>query len=111
MEEKGSGAFLGDCGITIQNIDGVFRPEIGYHINKRFWRRGYGSEAARACRDWAFTHTPFGEVYSYMKKTNLASQATAMANGMELVKEYEEKDGETHLVYAITKARWEGLRM
>ena len=29
VEEKGSGAFLGDCGITIQNIDGVFRPEIG----------------------------------------------------------------------------------
>lgn len=111
VEEKGSGAFLGDCGITIQNIDGVSRPEIGYHINKRFWRRGYGSEAACACRDWAFAHTPFGEVYSYMKKTNLASRATAMANGMELVKEYEEKDGGTHLVYAITKARWEGLRM
>lgn len=109
VEQKETGRFIGDCGLTIQNIDGAFKPEIGFHINKRFWRRGYGSEAARACRDWAFTHTPIGEIYSYTKKTNLASQATAMANGMELVKEYEEEDRGPHLVYAITRDRWEGL--
>ena len=25
--------FIGDCGLTIQNIDGEFLPEIGYHIH------------------------------------------------------------------------------
>ena len=45
---------IGDCGITIQNIDGELLPEIGYHIHKKYWRKGLGSEAARAVRDWAF---------------------------------------------------------
>ena len=54
---KGTGEFIGDCGISIQNIDGEMLPEIGYHIHKRYWRKGFGKEAARAARDWVFEHT------------------------------------------------------
>ena len=57
IELKETGEFIGDCGITIQNIDGEQLPEIGYHINKKYWRKGYAKEAARACRDWAH-HRP-----------------------------------------------------
>ena len=45
---KDSGKLIGDCGITIQNIDGKLLPEIGYHIHKDFWQQGYASEAAVA---------------------------------------------------------------
>ena len=31
---KETGEFIGDCGITIQNIDGEKLPEIGYHIRE-----------------------------------------------------------------------------
>ncbi len=31
---KETGKFTGDCGITIQIIDGALLPEIGYHIHK-----------------------------------------------------------------------------
>ena len=41
---KETNEFIGDCGITIQDIDGEFFPEIGYHIHKKYWRRGYGTE-------------------------------------------------------------------
>ena len=51
---KETNEFIGDCGITIQDIDGELLPEIGYHIHKKYWRRGYGKEAARAVRDWVF---------------------------------------------------------
>lgn len=37
---KESGELIGDCGITMQNIDGEMLPEIGYHIHKKFWRKG-----------------------------------------------------------------------
>ena len=30
---KSTGEFIGDCGITLQNIDGEILPEIGYHIH------------------------------------------------------------------------------
>ena len=81
---KETDEMIGDCGITMQNINGMIKPEIGYHINKRFQRKGYAKEAARACREWAFENTPFNILYSYMKKTNVASIATAMANGMSI---------------------------
>ena len=91
---KDTGAFIGDCGITLQSIDGEMLPEIGYHIHKKHWRKGYGSEAAKAVRDWVFQHTKYEAVYSYMKYTNEASYRTAMANGMRKVKEYpDEKNG------------------
>lgn len=37
---KETDEMIGDCGITMQNIDGFISPEIGYHINKRFQRQG-----------------------------------------------------------------------
>lgn len=100
---KETGEMIGDCGITMQNINGMIKPEIGYHINKRYQRQGYAKEAALACRDWAFENTPFNILYSYMKKTNVAFIATAMANGMSKVDEYTDEENELTVVYAIKK--------
>ena len=107
---KETGELIGDCGLTMQNVDGVILPEIGYHIAKAHQRRGYAKETARACRDWAFTHTPFGMLYSYMKKANEASAATARANGMTLTDEFTDAEGEQTAVYAISRAQWLGLK-
>ena len=85
---KENGEFIGDCGITIQNIDGKPLPEIGYHINKKYWRRGFAKEAAQAVRDWAFENTDYPSLYSYCKYTNEASYRTAEAIGMHFEKEY-----------------------
>lgn len=102
-----TGEMIGDCGLTIQSINGAFLPEIGYHIAKKHQRRGYGSEAARAVRDWTFEHKPFRRVYSYMKKANLASSATARANGMKLLDEFTDAEGEQTVVYGIRREEWE----
>lgn len=47
---KESNQFIGDCGITMQNIhgDGNLFSETGYHIDKRFWHKGYATQAAKA---------------------------------------------------------------
>lgn len=102
---KESGEFIGDCGISLQNIDGVILPEIGYHINKKHWRRGYAKEAAIAVRDWLFENTDFDCAYSYMNKANVASYSTAVSIGMTKIKEYD--DGEEILsVYRISREEW-----
>src|SRR6185295_498129 len=54
--EKNSGEFIGQCGLMIQEVDGIRELEIGYHLIPRFWKQGYASEAAIACRDFAFTN-------------------------------------------------------
>ena len=106
---KETGEFIGDCGITIQNIDGEKLPEIGYHIHKKYWRRGFAKEAARAVRDWVFRNTDYDTIYSYMKYTNAGSYRTALANGMQKVKEYPDPKNTVSCVYAITRPEWEKL--
>lgn len=107
---KESGELIGDCGITIQNIDGEMLPEIGYHIHKKYWRRGFAKEAARAVRDWAFYNTQYDTIYSYMKYTNVGSYSTAIAIGMTKVKEYPDKKNGMSYAYAIRREEWEKLR-
>ena len=106
---KETGEMIGDCGLTMQIINGMIRPEIGYHICKDCQRRGYAGEAARAVRDWTFTNTPFNIIYSYMKYTNLPSYRTAIAYGCHLVDEYEDDTIKTIKVYAISRPEWEEL--
>ncbi|MBR5260938.1 MAG: GNAT family N-acetyltransferase [Oscillospiraceae bacterium] len=106
---KETGEFIGDCGLTMQNIDGQQLPEIGYHIHKKYWRRGLGSEAAKAVRDWGFENTKFDSLYSYMKYTNTASYSTAAAAGLKRVKEYIDDANEITYVYAISRDEWKSL--
>lgn len=95
---KDTGEMIGDCGLTIQNINGEMLPEIGYHVRKDCQRRGYAREAARAVRDWAFRNTDYPALYSYCKYTNEASYKTAESIGMRFEKEYPEKEnGITHV--------------
>ena len=107
---KETGEVIGDCGLTLQNIDGESVPEIGYHIWKSLWRKGLGSEAARAVRDWTFTHTDYPCIYSYMKYTNVGSYSTAIANGMRKVKEYADPVNTISHVYRITREEWQQLK-
>ena len=103
---KESGEVIGDCGLTLQNINGTICPEIGYHVRKDRQRQGYAKEAAAAVRDWAFENTPFQTLYSYMKNTNVPSWSTAVSIGMHPAGEYADEVNELTKVFAITKAQW-----
>lgn len=104
---KETGELIGDCGLSMQLIKGQIKPEIGYHIRRDCHRKGYGTEAARACRDWAFEHTTYNILYSYMKYDNVGSYTTAIANGMKLVDEFADDVNTFTKVYAITRKEWE----
>lgn len=107
---KETGEMIGDCGLTMQLINGKICPEIGYHIRADQQRKGYAKEAAVGVRDWTFRNTPFGIVYSYMKADNLPSAGTAMAYGCREIDTYQDEDMEMKKVYAITREEWSGLR-
>ena len=94
---------LGDCGLTMQTIDGIIRPEIGYRIRADKQRKSYASEAAIAVRDWTFANTPFQEIYSYMTAENEAFARTAMSYGCQFFCEYVGTDSKRTKVYAVRK--------
>ena len=100
---KDTGEMIGDCGLTMQIIDGQIRPEIGYHIRADQQRQGFAKEAARAVRDWTFQNTPFRVIYSYMKADNVPSIRTAMAYGCEFAGEFLDEEGELTRVFALAR--------
>lgn len=102
-----TGEVIGDCGLTLQKINGELLPEIGYHIRRDCQRRGYASEAAKAVRDWAFRNTDYPALYSCCKYTNVPSFKTAESIGMRFVSEYpDEANGKTH-VSVISREEWQ----
>lgn len=103
---KETGEMIGDCGLTMQLINGQIKPEIGYHIRADRQRKGYAKEAAIAVRDWVFNNTPFNMIYSYMKFTNEPSAKTAMSYGCKQVDTFADEINEITWVFAISRDDW-----
>ncbi|WP_195268990.1 GNAT family N-acetyltransferase [Eubacterium sp. 1001713B170207_170306_E7] len=81
---KESGKMIGQCGLTWQQVGNNEVLEIGYLLKKAFWHRGYATEAAVACKKYAFEVLGAEQVYSIIRDTNSASEAVAKRNGMLL---------------------------
>jgi ribosomal-protein-alanine N-acetyltransferase len=90
LEETGE--LVGDCGLTVQTVEGVPELEVGYHIKRSHWRRGLATEAALACRDFAFTRLDRDRLISISSPGNTASQGVAKRLGMTFEKKVIYKD-------------------
>lgn len=105
---KETGAFIGQCGLTLQETPQKTVTEIGYLFRREYWRNGYAIEAAQACKNYAFNVLGVNEVYSIIRDNNLASRRVAEKNGMEIVggftKHYYGIDM-PHVVYKAEKRR------
>ena len=106
---KKTGEMIGDCGLTLQNIEGEMLPEIGYHIRANCQRKGYAREAAKGTMDWAFNNTSYPALYSYCKYTNIPSQKTAESIGMHFDREYPDEANKITHVSVIRRDEWEKL--
>jgi RimJ/RimL family protein N-acetyltransferase len=101
--DRKSGEPLGQVGVLQQDLGDVVETEVGYLIARSHWRKGYAIEAARACRDWAFSSLGVDHVISLIRPENLPSQAVARSNGMTLERTIE-WHGFTHHVFGIARA-------
>ena len=92
VEEKDSQKFIGLVGLhhsDLRIFAGKEAVEIGWRLRKEFWNRGYATEAAQACLDFAFQQAGLSEVYSFTSLLNLPSQKVMQKLGMEFVKEFD----------------------
>lgn len=92
--------FVGDCGLVIQDVEGVQELEVGYHFNKTFWGRGLAAEAARGCMEYARTKLKQSRIISMIRPENLASRRVAERNGLIIEKEVFWR-GYQHYIYSI----------
>lgn len=84
MHLRSSGGFAGDCGLTIQRVDGVDEVEIGYHVRPELQGAGLATEAAVACRDLARDAFGARRVIAIIHPGNAASQRVAVKAGLAL---------------------------
>lgn len=102
---KENGEVIGQCGLTKQLWWGENIVEIGYLFRKDFWHKGYATEAAVACKDYAFNRLGEKRVYSIIRDLNLPSRRVALRNGMKVcgvqVKHYYGIDM-PHLIYCVS---------
>lgn len=106
---KRENKFIGRCGIMLQEIEGEVFPEVGYMLDKFFWRGGLGTEAAIAFRDFGFTEMQYPKIISIIHPLNVASRGVAKNMGMT----YERNaifDNVECEIYSITREDWEKLR-
>ncbi|HEY9630240.1 MAG TPA: GNAT family N-acetyltransferase [Coleofasciculaceae cyanobacterium] len=98
-----SGKLIGDCGLVMQQVDGLETVEIGYHIRHDLWGQGLATEAAQACRDYGFNQLGFDQLISLINPANVASRRVAEKNGMRLIKETAWREQPT-CVYAVERS-------
>lgn len=103
---KETGEMIGQCGLTKQQTPEKEVLEVGYLFRKKFWHKGYATEAAAACKNYAFEKLGAEEVYSIIRDNNLPSQNVAKRNGMKaagsFVKHYYGIDM-PHIVFKAEK--------
>ena len=76
------GQFVGDCGLTVQDVDGEQEVEVGHHVRAELQGQGLATEAA-ACRDHA-THLGLRRLVAIIDPANSPSQRVATKIGLAL---------------------------
>lgn len=105
---KETDEMIGQCGLTIQPWKDRQLLEIGYLFQRNYWHKGYATEAATACKEYAFTKLNADEVFSIIRDTNIPSQNVALRNGMVRVdtwtKHYRGVDM-PHYLYSVKRGQ------
>jgi RimJ/RimL family protein N-acetyltransferase len=96
VARRDDGDVIGDCGLCfIRHSDsGAFGPEIevGYHLRRDVWGRGYASEAAAAALAYARDELALRDIIAVVQPDNRASQRVLEKVGMR-------REGETDRYY------------
>lgn len=90
--ETHAGEFVGDCGLTMQEVEGEWLVEAGWHIRTELRRLGYAAEAASAVRD-AARDAGVQHLIAIIRPGNRASQGVAAKIGMVLEREVHKLGG------------------
>ena len=110
-QEKSSGEFVGFVGLMHHNIPGIsFMPcyEIGWRLDKKYWGKGYATEAAKVVLAFGLEELQLEKIYSFTAKGNIPSINVMKKIGLqerpELAFEHpripDESPVKSHVVYS-----------
>lgn len=79
--ETADGEFVGDCGLTMQEVEGQLEVEVGYHVRLDFQNQGFATEAAAAVKSVAVAHG-IKRLIAIINPENIPSQRVAENIGL-----------------------------
>lgn len=84
------GSFIGFIGLCYQTYESSFTPcvDIGWRLSKDYWGRGYATEGAKACLEYAFSTLELDTVFATTVEQNLPSINVMEKIGMKKKLEY-----------------------
>ena len=97
-----SGELIGDCGCFVREFEGDFEFEMGWHVRRDLWGRGYATEAAQSCLEYAFSSLAAERVIALVRPENLSSCRVAEKIGMKCERVIFWR-GYDHCIYARQK--------
>jgi RimJ/RimL family protein N-acetyltransferase len=90
--ETPAGEFVGDCGLTMQEVEGRWLVEAGWHVRSDLRRQGYATEAAGAVRE-AARAAGIEHLIAIIRPHNVPSQRVATKIGLALEREIDKSGG------------------
>lgn len=109
LVDKKTKKLVGQCGLLVQEVDNKTELEIGYSILSDFREKGYASEAAQKCRDFAFENDFSDSLISIIHVNNIRSEKVALKNGMTKTKSTVYRDKPVN-IFRIRKNEWINIK-
>lgn len=83
--------FIGFIGLSEQTYEADFTPcvDIGWRIKRSEWNKGFATEGAKKCLDYALNDLKLENVYSIAPKTNTKSEHIMTKIGLKKQYEFE----------------------
>jgi RimJ/RimL family protein N-acetyltransferase len=97
---RATGEFVGECGLTPQQVEGTTDVEVGYHVRAVLQGLGYATEAAAACRDHARDVLGVKRLIAIINPDNVPSQRVAEKIGLAYEHDAISGSGEPVRIYA-----------
>lgn len=112
-----SGEFIGFIGLAFQDYKTDFTPavDIGWRLKKSAWGKGFATEGAKKCLEFAFNVLNLDKIISTCTEKNAKSENVMKKIGMKKIgafnhpklKEYPEY--EKCICYEINKNEWRAI--
>ncbi len=101
---------IGSCGIYLTD-SGNREGHIGYTLNRKFWRQGYGTETAKALLEFGFGELNLHRIFATCDQANVASVHILEKVGMRREGHLRENkwirgEWRDSLLYAILDYEW-----
>ena len=86
-----TGFLIGFIGLSEQNYEADFTPciDIGWRLAKSAWNKGYATEGAKKCLEFAFENLQLDTLYSIAPIVNTKSELVMKKIGMHEVKTFD----------------------